>query len=514
VQRRSNKVLILLLAITFVSRVVFAFRPELKLTERPYQEDSFYMFGCAAQLAAGNGFSIDGVHPTNGVQPLVVVLYAPFFLLAEGDRWLGLRLTFILVGLLEMACVYVIYRLVLQLGRKSDASRRSALVAATLWTTLYTLLVHDANGLETGLLATLYLLVSWRYTLILQATSRKLTSEILLGCLLGLLVLARIDAAIFVAILLAFDLVRSRFSSQAFVRCLVLGVCSLIVSAPWWIYNLTEFGSLMPISGQSESIESLVHINLYTTPQVIGDMLTVLFYSGYDLYAPSLSAAWGALILVLWTSMFALTKLHRRILQEFDLRPLIPLFLTGIALAVFYTFFFSAPHFISRYLHPLRITIVIVFAMLVPLLLGWVRDRDNVFLRRSLQSVGMAILLLAVFFNVSMYLRAFTTDKTPPVHYAGLYARTVAPEKVGMTSSGTASFIAPNVVNLDGKVNAEALKARKQDKLGEYVVRANIDYIADWKDISEKIATQAAALGARYDLVDSLGPIFVYKRSR
>lgn len=500
--------------VTFVTRIILAFRPELKLTERPYQEDSFYMFGCAAQLAAGNGFSIDGVHPTNGVQPLVVVLYAPFFLLADGDRWLGLRLTFILVALLEMACVYVIHRLVLQLGRHSDYARRSALIAATLWTTLYTLLVHDANGLETGLLAMLYLLVLSRYALIIQSPVRKLSSEILLGCLLGLLVLARIDAAIFVAILLGFELVRSRFSAESFTRCLVLGLCSLLVSSPWWIYNLTQFGSLMPISGQSESIESLVHVNLYTAPQVIGDMLTVMFYSGFDLYAPSLSIAWGGLLLVFWLVLFRVTKLHHKIMQGFDLRPIVPIIVTGVVLTVYYTFFFSAPHFLGRYLHPLRIGVVLIFAMLLPYLMAWVGEQRSPVIRRTAYAIAIGVLLMGVFFNSAMYLRAFTTKKTTPVYYAGLYAQKVAPAKVGMTSSGTASFMATNVVNLDGKVNADALKARRQDRLGEYVVNANIDYVADFKDIAAKIVGQAAEFGAEYRPVDTLGLIYVYKRFR
>lgn len=500
--------------LTFVSRVILAFRPETKLTERPYQEDAFYMFACAAQLAEGHGFSIDGVHPTNGVQPLVVVCYAPFFMLADGDRWLGLRLTFILVGLLETFCIYAVYRLVLLLGRSSPHGKHSALLAAILWTGLYTLLVQHANGLETGLMATLYIAVLWRYTSMLQSQKVSVTSEIGLGALLGLLVLARIDAAIFVAILLGYELIRQRFAIQAFRRCFVLGICAVAISSPWWIYNLTQFGSLMPISGQSESIESLRHVNLYTTPQSIGDILTVLFYTGYNLYSPALSAAWGAVTLILWGLMFGVTKVHHRLVREYDLRPLVPMFLTGAVLAIFYTYFFSAPHFIARYLHPLRLAVFLTFVMVLPLLYDWVRSRENALLRNGLQAVGIVIAAMAFFFNATVYLRAFTTQNSTPVHYAGLFAKSVAPEKVGMTSSGTASFIAPNVVNLDGKVNAEALEARKRDRLGEYVVKANINYLADWKEVGEKIAAQAAELGADYRLIDTLGPIFVYKRFR
>jgi hypothetical protein len=124
------------------------------------------------------------------------------------------------------------------------------------------------------------------------------------------------------------------------------------------------------------------------------------------------------------------------------------------------------------------------------------------------------VLVAAAYFNWTVYYRAFNTTAYSPAHLAGLYAQRVAPEKVGMTSSGTASFISSNVVNLDGKVNADALVARKQDKLGEYVVKANINYVADWPSTAEKIAAQALEHGAHYQRIDSLGPILVYKRLR
>jgi 4-amino-4-deoxy-L-arabinose transferase-like glycosyltransferase len=513
VSLKSHKLLPILLVLTFVSRVILAFRPEIRLTERPYQEDAFYLFSCAAHLANGQGFSVDGVHPTNGVQPLAVVLYAPFFAIAGEDRWLALRLTFILVGLLETFCVYAIYRLVKVLGKDGPVSERAAITAAALWTFLYTLLVHNANGLETGLLASVYLSVLWLYAVRNQKASLSWKDDLWLGILLGILVLARIDSGIFVAVLLAYELVKYKFTLESLKRCLTVGLLATAVSSPWWIYNVSQFGSFMPISGQSESIESLRHVNLYTMPQVVGDLLTVMFYSGYNLYSPLLSTFWGILMIAMWTIVLLITKIGKRLIETFNLRPLIPLALAGLVLLVYYTFYFSAPHFIGRYLHPLRIVVTIVFAMFVPLFLDWLREHKASKGAAVLRIAAIGVAALAIYFNAAVYLRCFTTQNFSPVHLAGLYAQKVAPEKVGMTSSGTANFISTNVVNLDGKVNADALVARRHNQLGKYVVDAGITYLADWKGVCEAIAFQAHEYGAEYKQIDSLGPIYIYKRT-
>jgi hypothetical protein len=268
----------------------------------------------------------------------------------------------------------------------------------------------------------------------------------------------------------------------------------------------------MPISGRAEALESLQHVNLYTAMQALGDMLTLFFYSGYNLYVAWLSIAWGVVMILAWSILFAFTKIHRRVRRDFDLRPLLPLVLAGLVLAIYYVGFFSAPHFIARYLHPLRLAVLLGFVMVVPDMVEWVRKLDHRAGKKVLQGVGVLIVLCAVVFNVMLYLKAFTTSQSPAVYHAALFAKTVAPQRVGMTSSGTASFMSTNVVNLDGKVNADALIARQRDELGEYVVGADISYVADWKNTGAKIAEQARRVGADYRLIDSIGPIFVFKR--
>ena len=48
-------------------------------------DDSFYAFQIARNIAGGQGATFDGVHPTNGFQPLYVAILVPIYLLFGSD---------------------------------------------------------------------------------------------------------------------------------------------------------------------------------------------------------------------------------------------------------------------------------------------------------------------------------------------------------------------------------------------------------------------------------------------
>ncbi len=77
------------------------------------------------------------------------------------------------------------------------------------------------------------------------------TGSVVLGLLLGLTILARIDTVFLVAILSAF-LFWSKHGNEVSTRLAHTGITlaiAFLVSSPWWVYNLTGFGSVMPTSG-------------------------------------------------------------------------------------------------------------------------------------------------------------------------------------------------------------------------------------------------------------------------
>ena len=83
---------------------------------------------------------------------------------------------------------------------------------------------------------------------------------------------------------------------------------------------------------------------------------------------------------------------------------------------------------------------------------------------------------------------------------------------IGMEQSGTCGFFARNVINLDGKVNYEALKARKADDLGSYINQRGINYIADWPDLALPMVASTERHGAKFECVDTIGKIIIFKR--
>ncbi len=502
--------------IGFASRVALVFRTDWEIATRPYIEDAFYALSCARQLALGHGFSIDGIHPTNGVQPLICLLDAPCFWFSD-DRWVGVRLTLVLAGVIQLLCILVLARLLAQIrvanpnrvgsrAGSTDPSTSSGqalhvtapIVGAFVWAIAAPLLVHNVNGLETGLYALCILICLSVYHSILNSGWSTLRA-IAFGVLLGLTVLARIDAVLFVASFAAWELWRGR--TRAIQPVLTFGLIALAVSAPWWLYNYHNFGSLMPISGQSEGLGKPIVENLLQSAAALFDMLTVFFYHRFYSWDTWVTVAALAGIAIIWgyfATRFRVAATGLRAAQS-----LTPVVLFSLALLLYYNFFFSAPHFLARYLHPVRILALIGFCMALPSLLVC---------SGRICRVGIYFWLLAgTVFGAQRYLNDFTGEGTSDFYAMGQWANKHA-GRIGMGQSGTAGFIASNIVNLDGKVNPDALRARKSGRIGEYIAREHIEYLADWLLIVDPLVRAAHDAGVEYQRVDSVGYLLIYRR--
>ena len=184
---------------------------------------------------------------------------------------------------------------------------------------------------------------------------------------------------------------------------------------------------------------------------------------------------------------------------------LLPLLLTSIVFTVYYVFFFSAPHFIPRYFQPYRVIALVLAVLVLPHIFVWLQLSKVK--RVALYSFTAAALLFSGF----SYGYYFFIDRYSDLYHVGKWAETVAPARVGMDQSGTAGFIASNVVNLDGKVNIRALRAREKEDIGAYVAQERFEYIADWQEKIDEISGSAKRHGITYVLHDSIGRVKIYK---
>jgi hypothetical protein len=510
----ERRALRILMVIVVISRLALAFRPQWQLYTRPYNDDAFYIFSVSYNLAHGHGLSVDGVHPTNGIQPLVTVLYTPVFMIAGDDKVLAIRLTFILNALFDILSILFLANLIRVLTRNSTEEKniwlRPPILGVIGWTALYAIIMQTNNGLETGLYSMLLLAVMYLYAkLQLKAQSPSLLEWIGFGSLLGVTVLARIDAVFLVACIILIEVIR--FRSEGIRRAFIIGISSVAVSSVWWIYNYMLFGSIMPQSGMAESLKNVLVENITRASAVLSYIGGLFFFlPGYGV-AAWIPYAWMAILLV--TIIVATRRLHliNYLRANYQLEPLLPFVFFGVCLIIYYVFFFSAPHFLPRYFQPIRILWLVICCCAAPNIIGAIRS-----LMQQRRAIGIGFLtvsmLAIVGFNGSRYINYFTVSTSSEMYQAGLWAERHPNSLIGMEQSGTTAFMSDNIVNLDGKVDFEALKAKQRGDIGSYIVARDLEYLADWSELVEPMVASAAQHGARYEPVDSAMNVIIYKR--
>ncbi len=496
-------------AVTFVTRAVLGLRGEANQASRLFKDDSFYMMSCAWHLAQGHGLTADGVHPTNGIQPLFVFLDVPMFWLAQGDRWLGVQLTYIPMAIFSAISVLLAALIMRTLyTSQPDDDRRSifrdpVILVAILWTASYPMLAQMMNGLETGLSSMMFLVSVYAYCRIETSGKRSIKQYALFGGVLGVLVLARIDAVFFVAAICISELIR--FRSKALLRILVMGAVAVLVSSPWFIYNYMLFGNLMPMSGRSESAGPVpLAINIHSLGFFLADIVTVFIMFPLSPLSIWVWPTWTAAILIpailLWRR-FEITTLVQR---NLNVRPLIPWMIAAGALGLYYVFIFHAPYFLDRYLQPLRILWFFVIAIIIA--------RIQVPHWGPIWKVSVAsFVALGLLFGCARYVNNFTATWVSDLYEAGLWAKSHPQSRVGMCQSGVAGFTADNVWNLDGKVNHDALLALKNHTMHAYLDTTRFDYLADWLDFMHNFL-EVSQSANRYRQIDSFKLVRIYQR--
>ncbi len=514
----KGRFVVILMIITFMLRAALGLRDDVNLGTRLHEDDSFYLHTVSYFLGEGKGLTVDGIHPTNGIQPLIVVLNAPFYLISGGDKWIGLRLSFILSAIIDSLSVWLIYTLLHALRSKSSEEDSSffspPVIGCLLWTFLYPIILHTMNGMETSLYSMLLLssLVIYTKHFAQRAEGRNISplQQIGLGIVLGFTVLARVDAVILVIILLGFNFFY--FKERNIARLFTTPFTSFVISSPWWVYNLFCFGNIIPTGGQAESIGGAsLSENFVKLAVSFADLASVFFYLPFYGASPWQYPFW---IIVVFGVVFFIArrfKIWEEITRRYVLAPVIPLLITGFVLAIFYTSLFHVPYFIPRYLQPLRIISILITSISVPVIVKKLRTMQSS--RSILYSVfGIFFLFGSAIFSFIGYSHNFTGTGMGNFYAAGIWAKQHSESKIGMQQSGVASFMSDNIINMDGKVNADALNALKSNERGKYILACNITYIMDFERYAKVLVDEAATYGVNYRLFDSSGLLRMYKK--
>jgi hypothetical protein len=240
----------LILAAGLLVRIVLISQPIQTLVGGLTADDCYYYLTIARRIAAGQGPTFDGQMLTNGFHPLYQLALVPLLALAGQSREMGLRLALALVAVLDVLVAVGVYLLV-----RGRCGHQAGMIGALSWLFNPWAMTTALNGVESALYALMVVVTLSVYLPRTAAVWQGRGSALLVGLLAGLAILSRTDG-FFLAGAIALDGLRRLWQRKTDVRralqaASLLTAGALIVTGPWWLWNVQQFGTIMQVSGQA-----------------------------------------------------------------------------------------------------------------------------------------------------------------------------------------------------------------------------------------------------------------------
>lgn len=510
---------VLMFVVAVVPAMLLILRPAHLVPDAPLMEDGYYSYTVSRNIALGRGITITEGMETNGFQPWFTFLSVPLFWVAGPDRYEAVRLMLVLHWLLYLATAYFLGRIASDYLEGQHEERPRWWTTPAFWfpaflylASIFVFLQHF-NGLETGCLLLLYS-VTWRYYQ--RARLDTLRGVGVLGILLGVLVLARIDAVFFVMLLCFYQFVSPEAPSlrQRMQRFMGMAGLSFLVTLPWWLYNLIGFGHLIPSSGIAQQTWAFslprLQTGLAALTQVFLPPLPLTYLSRIS---PALSGGVQvvsilAVLVVLWlTRDIVVRPLVRPLLER--VRPHTSsrrtaefgaiLLLSALVLFCWYVVSTPAVYFYPRYFAP--VLPLSTLALGVGLARVYHTKPAPGLATAALVLLALPLLTSAVLRQAGLFFpgNPYYRDQIP------LVERYVPDEDyVAAFESGTLGYFHDRTINLDGKVNPGILSLDTQEDFIEYLRRRGVRW-AVRRTTSERVWDS-------WYLVERRGMFGLYKR--
>ncbi|MBK7875223.1 MAG: hypothetical protein IPJ77_05660 [Planctomycetes bacterium] len=470
-----------LLAAAFLVRVLPFLEPSTRLLRQYPTEDGYLMLTIGRNLALGNGMSTaEGTIPTNGTQPLATFLYAAGYALFDGGKVAGVAFALVLQVLAGLATVFALHRLARRLlASEGERAGFAAGLAAVLWYVSPLATAHGLNCLETGfygLAVVLFADAFLRRHPVGGGGGYRRALEA--GACAGLVLWVRLDAVfLLAAACLAWAFLDGRarlsFDRARFLQASALGVVATLVIAPWLVHNRIEFGSFMPISGRAESWAAGFGSNLPHLAAVLAEYVLLVVQIPARLELHPAVVAGGAVVAVAFVALVV------RALRGAPAAPRLVALVVGLyalGMCGYYGLVFGAPWFLSRYFFPLSAFTAIVLGAAIA------RGLEQRPPRAIVAAAAALVVAAATFLHVRTWRRGLDHQHLQVVEW--VTANVPESTWVAAVQTGTVGYFHDRTINLDGKVNPEALAAVLARRIPQYVLGKPVEYIADWEGVA------------------------------
>jgi len=265
-----------LLAFLVVAWPAFILPDEPLLTS--FTDDTYYYLVVARHVAAGDGFTFDGLHPTNGYQPLWLFLLIPLFIIFPGE-FPPLRGLILLQAIVLAIALLLLWRIVHRRWSPAAAAALPLLIlglpgARFLWL-----------GMESALFL-LLLVIAWGAWQRLDAGRRPQESDWWwFGACCAALWTARLEGGIVLLAALVLLAPKLRAMARPLRPLLALCLPSAALSVAYVGWNISSFGTWLPISGRVK----LYWVGMLTTGERLGALIEIPWV-GHHLLGRVLSA--------------------------------------------------------------------------------------------------------------------------------------------------------------------------------------------------------------------------------
>jgi len=460
-----------LIGLGLLLRLLIAGQPPERLIPVCLADDAFYYLRIAGHVLAGDGATFDGRIPTNGYHPLWMLVSLGAVKL--GGVTDGARVLTLLLALIGAGNALLIWRLAARwFGPWAGAW------AAGFWSLNPLVFFTELMGVEAPLmmllaLATLYVYLPLREG---RAGARRWG---LVGLLLGLTLLARTDAVL-LAVPLGIDIAFVRGKRRFIETGIVAGVAFIVV-APWLIYNLVSFGTIVQDSAHSLMLRERMWFA--ASSETLSHKLAGQARSGFADYLVRLAGLPNAALVGLVTGLLAgalagARLVFRRAVWDSRARESWPVFTWATLVWVFYILYFWQQKY--WYFLPVLLALTLAGALaagyvaraISPRAAGW-----------SLALLGAVMAAGFLSFGLRLWMNGYHPWQKTYLE-AAAYARELAREdpdtKVAAMNAGILSaYSGLDVVNLDGVVNPDAWEALRDHDLLGYLRREQITVLID-----------------------------------
>lgn len=462
-------------------------------------DDIYYYLTLSENGLAGSGVVFNDGVPTNGFHPLYFVVATAFYwaLVPFGQTAPVFGLLVVLLCL-QAATGLFVYAVCARVW-----TNRIALVTASIWLFHPAILVATLSGMEVTLQVFAVGLLSVYYLAYRSRDRRTLGDHALLGVLLGVAFLARMDSlfvvlGVFASIAFAAVGVRQwralSLSALAIRDVVAVGLSALATVSPWLAWSYATTGAITPHSGRAQTAIVLAtnwgtpcpsslparacgtyHASRRLGQEVLAAFAMPVFAIQYPWQYVSVVVGGLVLAGLGLAALWVVYRHHGSVLAR--VRAL-DFLVVGIGLWL--TFYLLVHLHVRSYY---GILVYFVGLVAVGPLVCWLSEHlrtEGGISRRTVRVTVAVVLVLSV---VSVTAIGSYDARENPFREGATYVESEIPDEatVGAFNAGRLQYYTDrDVLNLDGVINSDAYDAIERGTLDCYIYEQNVSYVVDW----------------------------------